>query len=89
MFGERQNALIDRNTNINPKRQRSPLPNAAPKHTHPIQYQNNQNCGRKFLDAIMTTARVELFLPKVEIVAALDHVNELYVIVAGALSEMG
>jgi len=42
-----------------------------------------QSCGRKFLDAIMTTARVELFLPKVEIVAALDHVNELYVIVAG------
>jgi hypothetical protein len=23
-----------------------------------------QGCGRKFLDAIMTTARVELFLPK-------------------------
>ncbi|GBF99447.1 hypothetical protein Rsub_11933 [Raphidocelis subcapitata] len=40
-----------------------------------------RDCGRKFLDAVMTTARVELFLPK--IVAALDHVNELYVIVSG------
>jgi hypothetical protein len=43
-----------------------------------------QGVGRKFLDAVMTTARVELFLPRVEVVAALDHVNELYVIVSGA-----
>ena len=49
----------------------------------PTRPSKRQDCGRKFLDAVMTTARVELFLPKVEVVAALDHVNELYVIVAG------
>eukprot|EP00775_Hariotina_reticulata_P002549 gene2549-2852_t len=42
-----------------------------------------QNCGVKFLDALMLGASVELFLPKVEIVSSLDHVNELYIVVAG------
>eukprot|EP00878_Enallax_costatus_P022606 GHUV01023998.1.p1 GENE.GHUV01023998.1~~GHUV01023998.1.p1 ORF type:complete len:850 (+),score=127.25 GHUV01023998.1:227-2776(+) len=40
-------------------------------------------CGVKFLDALMLGARVELFLPKVEMVSALDHVNELYIVMAG------
>eukprot|EP00879_Flechtneria_rotunda_P011052 GHRR01011548.1.p1 GENE.GHRR01011548.1~~GHRR01011548.1.p1 ORF type:complete len:827 (+),score=254.22 GHRR01011548.1:335-2815(+) len=40
-------------------------------------------CGVKFLDALMLGARVELFLPKVEIVSSLDHVNELYIVMAG------
>eukprot|EP00775_Hariotina_reticulata_P003994 gene3994-4245_t len=42
-----------------------------------------QHCGVKFLDALMLGARVELFLPKVEIVSSLDHVNELYIVVGG------
>uniref|UniRef100_A0A383VF86 Cyclic nucleotide-binding domain-containing protein n=1 Tax=Tetradesmus obliquus TaxID=3088 RepID=A0A383VF86_TETOB len=42
-----------------------------------------KKCGVKFLDALMLGARVELFLPKVEIVSSLDHVNELYIVMAG------
>lgn len=42
-----------------------------------------RDTGVKFLDALMLGARVELFLPKVEIVSALDHANELYIVVAG------
>jgi ankyrin repeat protein len=42
-----------------------------------------EGVGQKFLDALMVGARVELFMPRVEVVAAGDHVNELYVVVAG------
>ena len=63
---------------------RLPIP-PLPRPRHPPTHPSRQDCGRKFLDAVMTTARVELFLPKVEIVAALDHVNELYIIVAGGV----
>jgi ankyrin repeat protein/CRP-like cAMP-binding protein len=42
-----------------------------------------EGVGQKFLDALMVGARVEMFMPRVEVVAAGDHVNELYIVVAG------
>ncbi|WIA36270.1 hypothetical protein OEZ86_007599 [Tetradesmus obliquus] len=49
-------------------------------------------CGQKFLDALLATAKVELYMPKVDIVTAGDQVNELMLIVAGeavAISSSG
>ncbi|KAF6266101.1 hypothetical protein COO60DRAFT_1697459 [Scenedesmus sp. NREL 46B-D3] len=43
-------------------------------------------CGQKFLDALLATAKVELYMPKVDVVTAGDQVNELMLIVAGDAS---
>eukprot|EP00884_Botryococcus_braunii_P021334 jgi/Botrbrau1/7885/Bobra.9_2s0059.2 len=44
-----------------------------------------QGCRQKFLDAVLSIAKVELFMPKVEVVAEGDHINEIFVVVAGEL----
>jgi signal-transduction protein with cAMP-binding, CBS, and nucleotidyltransferase domain len=38
---------------------------------------------RKFLDALLSASRLELFRPGVDLLAAGDAVNELFVVVAG------
>lgn len=48
------------------------------------------NCKQKFLDAVLASAKVELYMPKVDIISEGDHVNEVYIIVAGqAIAERG
>ncbi|KAG2444347.1 hypothetical protein HXX76_001103 [Chlamydomonas incerta] len=42
-----------------------------------------RKCTRRFLDALITAARVELFLPGVEILTEGDNVVDLLIIVAG------
>ncbi|KAF8054945.1 AKT1 [Scenedesmus sp. PABB004] len=45
---------------------------------------------QKFLDALLATAKVELLMPKVDLISDGDHVNDLFVVVAGgALAERG
>lgn len=36
---------------------------------------------QRFLDALLASARVELYLPQVEVVSQGDHVNELFILV--------
>jgi hypothetical protein len=38
---------------------------------------------RKYLDSLLATSRLELFRPGVDLLAAGDAVNELFIIVAG------
>lgn len=38
---------------------------------------------RKYLDSLLAASRLELFRPGVEMLAAGDAVNELFVVVAG------
>eukprot|EP00798_Chlamydomonas_sp_ICE-L_P032551 gene32551-17268_t len=42
-----------------------------------------KDCATKFFDAVLAAARIELFLPNVEILHAGDIVSELYLIVEG------
>ncbi|KAG2447079.1 hypothetical protein HYH02_007829 [Chlamydomonas schloesseri] len=42
-----------------------------------------RKCDRRFLDALITASRMELFLPGVEILTEGDHVVDLLIIVAG------
>eukprot|EP00798_Chlamydomonas_sp_ICE-L_P017133 gene17133-23437_t len=44
---------------------------------------------QKFLDALLSGARLELFMPKVEIIAEGDHVMDLYVVLQGAVEVCG
>ncbi|KXZ41005.1 hypothetical protein GPECTOR_1004g270 [Gonium pectorale] len=45
-----------------------------------------RGCKQRFLDALLTAARVELFLPGVEIVTEGDNVVELLIVVAGEVA---
>jgi signal-transduction protein with cAMP-binding, CBS, and nucleotidyltransferase domain len=40
---------------------------------------------RKYLDALLAASRLELFRPGVDLLAAGDAVNELFVVVAGRI----
>lgn len=45
-----------------------------------------QNCDDDaFLDAFLSAARLEMFMPGVDIVSKEDHVSELYIIVRGSV----
>ena len=41
---------------------------------------------QRFLDALLSVARIELYLPQVEIASQGDYVNELFILVAGGVT---
>jgi len=45
-----------------------------------------QGAGSRFIDAVLSAARVELYLPQVDILSSGDHVNELFIVAAGRLA---
>eukprot|EP00891_Asterochloris_glomerata_P006788 jgi/Astpho2/6788/Aster-07232 len=47
-----------------------------------------KGCKPKLLDALLGSATVHLFMPRVEILSIGDHVNELYIVVGGMLETM-
>ena len=42
-----------------------------------------QGCRQKLLDSLLGSSAVQLFMPRVEVVAQGDHVHELYLVLAG------
>jgi hypothetical protein len=44
-----------------------------------------QGCKDAFLDALLSSARMDMFMPGVELVKSGDHVAELLIIVRGAV----
>jgi CRP-like cAMP-binding protein len=48
-----------------------------------------QGARPRFIDALLSVARVELYLPQVDILSSGDHVNELFIVAAGRLACIG
>ncbi|KAK9804415.1 hypothetical protein WJX72_011623 [[Myrmecia] bisecta] len=46
------------------------------------------HCTQKFLDALLAAARVDLYMPRVDILSEGDHVSELHIVVAGMLEQL-
>jgi hypothetical protein len=45
-----------------------------------------QGARSRFIDALLSVARVELYLPQVDILSSGDYVNELFIVAAGRLT---